>query len=70
MPHLCLLQEKRKKKKEDWGRLEKKASYFGKRKKLFCLAMEVTLPLLFLFLNAVGEFGWKSYQGISSFITV
>lgn len=68
MPLLCLLQDKRRKK--CWGRLEKKASYFGKRKKLFCLAMEITLSLLFLFLNAVGQFEWKSHQGICSFFSV
>lgn len=66
-----MLATRKKKKKEGWGRLEKKASYFRKRKeKFFCLAMDVTLPLIFLFLNAIGEFGWKSHQGISSFITV
>lgn len=73
MSHLCLLQEKKKKKKRGGlgkARKESKVFWKDKRKKLFSLVVEVTLSLLFLFLNAVGQAGWKSHQGISSFIIV
>lgn len=70
MPHLCLLQEKKKKGGLGKARKESKLYWKDKRKKLLSLAMEVTLSLLFLFQNAVGQSGWKSHQGVSSFITV
>lgn len=58
------------KKKGGKARKESKLIWKDKRKKLFSLAMEVTLSLLFLFLNAEGQARWKSHQEVSSFIRV